>query len=434
MPAAARLTDPIGHSPTMSWLLKGLIAGAVIAAVGVAIVGTGGLAAVAIVGGTAAMGAGLGEAMSTMSFAPKEVSGAIAMVGSTNVFTNSMPAARAHVDMVMCSKHPGPPIPIATGSGTVFINGMPAARVDDKTGCSGSITKGSRNVFIGGGTVQTDAMSPENLVPGWVHGALLVVGVGSAIVLAGPVIAVGGLVGGIAGGFGGGWLGGKIFGEGSDGQKWSALAGSFLGGILGAKVAPGAWRVAGGGTGKPVAAPSEVAANVEESASPKTEAPALNSPEEFETFYHGGSPESISSIRASGIDLSRSKPYNDFGDGFYMTTSKPQAIESAKMVNSEQAVVEFRVPKAELEQLNSKKFDSPNAEWADFVSINKELDVPYLPPKEWSPPTYDLIEGPLFRRLGRDGEVRHWPDRANQTSIHTEKAVDLFNRYMVKED
>jgi CdiA C-terminal tRNase domain len=71
---------------------------------------------------------------------------------------------------------------------------------------------------------------------------LLIVGVGSAIVLAGPVVAVGGLVGAFAGGYGGGWLGGKVFGEGSDGQKWSAIAGSFLGGYLGAKVAPRAWQ------------------------------------------------------------------------------------------------------------------------------------------------------------------------------------------------
>jgi len=244
MPAAARLTDPIGHSPTMSWLLKGLLIGAAIAVTGVLIAGTGGLAAVAIVGGAAAMGAGLGEAMSTMSFAPKEVTGAIATTGSTDVFINGLAAARAHIDMALCSKHPGPPIPIATGSGQVYINGQPAARVDDKIGCGGSITKGSGNVYIGGGTQQTDTINPENLVPGWVHASLLVVGVGSAIVLAGPVVAVGGLVGAFAGGYGGGWLGGKVFGEGSDGQKWSAIAGSFLGGFLGAKVAPGAVRVA----------------------------------------------------------------------------------------------------------------------------------------------------------------------------------------------
>lgn len=244
MSAAARISDPIGHSPTMNWLLAGLLAGAAIAVVGVAIIGTGGLAAVAIVGAGAAGGAGLGEAMSTMSWAPKEVTGMIAGICSHNVFTNAMPAARAHLDMIMCSKHPGPPIPIATGSGQVYINGMPAARVDDKTGCGGVITKGSGNVFIGGGTVQTDSINPENLVPGWVHAALLVVGIGAAVVLAGPVIAVAGLVLGFAGGYGGSWAGGKIFGEGSDGQKWSAIGGSVLGGMLGVKGGPRTWAFA----------------------------------------------------------------------------------------------------------------------------------------------------------------------------------------------
>jgi uncharacterized Zn-binding protein involved in type VI secretion len=236
MPEAARLGDPIGHSPTMSWLLKGLLIGAGIALVGVAIVGTGGLAAVAIVGGAAAAGAGIGEVMSTMSFAPKEVVGQI-IEGSRNVYIRGKKAARAHVDHAECSKHPKPPKVIATGSGNVYINGMPAARVGDKTECGAEITAGAGNVFIGGGTQQTDAISPENLVPGWVHAALLVVGLGSAVILAGPVIAAGGLIGGMLGGLGGNWVGGKLFGEGSDGQKWSMLGGSVVGGALGAKSA-----------------------------------------------------------------------------------------------------------------------------------------------------------------------------------------------------
>jgi uncharacterized Zn-binding protein involved in type VI secretion len=242
MPKAARLGDPIGHSPTMNWLLAGLLAGAAIAVVGIAIVGTGGLAAVAIVGAAAAGGAGIGEAMSTMSWAPKEVCGAIAAPCSLNVFTNALPAARAHVDMALCAKHAPAPLPIASGSKSVYINGMPAARVDDKIACSAVITSGSSNVFIGGDTIVTDQISPENLVPPWVHVALLVVGVGAAVILAGPVIAVGGLVGGVLGGIGGGMLGGAIFGEGSDGQKWSSLGGSIVGGMLGAKAAPGAWN------------------------------------------------------------------------------------------------------------------------------------------------------------------------------------------------
>ncbi|MBB3063672.1 DUF3990 domain-containing protein, partial [Microbulbifer rhizosphaerae] len=157
-----------------------------------------------------------------------------------------------------------------------------------------------------------------------------------------------------------------------------------------------------------------------------------NDADDFVTFYHGTSPESASQIRLNGIDLAKSKPLNDFGDGFYMTTSRADAIESAKMVNLNQEVLEFRVPKSELDNLNILKFDYPNQEWADFVSINKQLDVPYLPPKEWSPTGFDIVEGPLFRGMRRDGTLRNWVERADQTSIHTDVAAELFNRYLVQ--
>lgn len=232
--AAARLNDPIGHSPTMSWLLGGLIAAAAIAVAAVAVVGTGGLAAAAIIGGAAAAGGGIGEVMSTMSWAPKEEVGNITTTGSPNVFTNSLRAIRAHLDTAKCDKHTDAE-KVATGSGKVFINSMPAARVDDKTTCSATITKGSPNVNIGGETVQTDEIHAEDLVPTWVHVTMFVVGVGAAFVLAAPLVAIGGIAGGILGGMGGSWVGGKVFGEGSDGQKWSMLGGGLLGGLLGAK-------------------------------------------------------------------------------------------------------------------------------------------------------------------------------------------------------
>ncbi len=235
MTQAARVLDPIGHSPTMNWLIRGAVIGAAIGLGAIAIAGTGGLAAVAIVGGLAAGGAGIGEALSSMSGVAKEVSGMIVGPGSVNVFTNGKPAARAHLDMVMCSKHPPAPLPIATGSATVYINGQPAARVDDTIACSAVITSGSGNVYIGGGSEQTDPISPEDLVPPLVHAAMLVVGVGSAVILAGPIVAVAGLALGTAGGMGGHWAGGKIWGEGSDGQKWSALGGGIVGGLLGGR-------------------------------------------------------------------------------------------------------------------------------------------------------------------------------------------------------
>ena len=235
MPEAARLFDPIGHSPMMSGLLAGLLIGAAIGVAAVAIIGTGGLAAGAIIGGAAAAGAGIGEVVSTMSFVPKDITGKI-ITGSLNVFTNSRNAARAHLDKVQCSKHPPSPHPvIATGSDSVFINGQPAARVTDKITCAAVIVEGSPNVFIGGGATQTDDIAPEDLVPGYIHAALLVVGLGAAVILAGPIVAVAGFAGGMAGGYGGSVLGGMVFGEGSDGQKISMLAGAFAGGWMGAK-------------------------------------------------------------------------------------------------------------------------------------------------------------------------------------------------------
>lgn len=235
MSQAARLNDPIGHSPSMSWLLTGLAAGAAIGVGAIAIAGTGGLAAAAVVGGLAAGGAGIGELFSTMSWAPKEICGVIKGECSGNVFTNGIQAARAHVDVVDCAKHSPPYPPIATGSATVFINGRPAACVNDKVGCSAIITSGSHNVYIGGGTMQTDVLEPEKLVPDAVHAGLLVVGIGSAIVLGGPIIATAGFIGGVAGQYGGEWLGGKVFGIGSDGQKWAMLGGILFGGTAGTK-------------------------------------------------------------------------------------------------------------------------------------------------------------------------------------------------------
>lgn len=235
MPEAARLYDPIGHSPTMNWLLQGAVAGLAIGLGAVVILGTGGLAAVAVVGGAVAGGAGIMEVLSTLSCVPKEVTGTITGKCSGNVFINGRPAARAHVDMTFCSKHPQVPLPIATGSGNVYINGLPAARVGDKIVCGAVITAGSGNVFIGGGSQKTDDVHPEELVPPLVHGVMLVAGIGAAVVLGGPVIAIAGLALGVAGGMAGAWAGAKLFGEGSDGQKLSTLAGGILGGMLGAK-------------------------------------------------------------------------------------------------------------------------------------------------------------------------------------------------------
>lgn len=84
---------------------------------------------------------------------PHAVQGPI-IIGSTNVFINSIPAARVG-DMGISTPCCGPnKFEIKMGSSTVFINGKKAARKGDMTmHCdigSGKIEIGSPNVIIGG--------------------------------------------------------------------------------------------------------------------------------------------------------------------------------------------------------------------------------------------------------------------------------------------
>ncbi|MBP1143578.1 MULTISPECIES: PAAR domain-containing protein [Pseudomonas] len=228
MSGAARVNDPIEHTGSLTGLLAGLAIGAIGAAL---VVGTGGLAAVAIVGASAATGAGVGQLIGSLSFCNHQTGQIVS--GSSNVYINGEPAARAHVDQAKCDEHSSRPQVIAQGSSNVYINGHPAARVGDRTACDAKIVVGSSNVFIGGGTETTDPINPE--VPELLERGILLVGLASAFVLASPVIVIAGLVGGVAGGTVGSLGGAQLFGEGSDGQKLMAFSGALLGGGLGAK-------------------------------------------------------------------------------------------------------------------------------------------------------------------------------------------------------
>lgn len=228
MSAAARVNDPIEHTGSLTGLLAGLAIGAIGAAL---VVGTGGLAAVAIVGASAATGAGVGQLIGSLSFCNHQTGQIVS--GSSNVYINGEPAAIAHADQAKCDEHSSRPQVIAQGSSNVYINGHPAARVGDRTACDAKIVVGSSNVFIGGETETTDPINPE--VPELLERGILLVGLASAFVLASPVIVIAGLVGGIAGGTVGSMGGAQLFGEGTDGQKLMAFGGALLGGGLGAK-------------------------------------------------------------------------------------------------------------------------------------------------------------------------------------------------------
>ncbi|MFK3940348.1 PAAR domain-containing protein [Pseudomonas monteilii] len=231
---AARMDDAIEHSSALGGLLAGLAIGAGAVLVGIAVVGTGGLGAIALtamVGAGAATGAEIGQLIGSLSFARRET-GKI-MSGSSNVYINDKPAARAHLDHAECSDHSGAPKTLAQGSRSVHINGQPAARVGDLTVCDAKISSGSSNVYVGGETATTDAIDPE--VPVLLERAVMGLGLASAFVLASPILVIAGMAGGIAGGMAGHWVGGEIFGEDSDGQKLMAFGGALLGGGIGVK-------------------------------------------------------------------------------------------------------------------------------------------------------------------------------------------------------
>lgn len=192
---AARVDDPIAHTASKSWMIVGLIGGAIL---GAATVATGGLA---LVVASAAVGAcaagGLGEVLGSMSWAPRHVTGMLTE-GSPNVYVNSRKAIRAHLSLGKCDEHSGSPKRVAEGSIKIYINNYPAARLGDKLTCSAEIFAGSPNVFFGGTKVQTDEISPE--VPGWVNWVMLGVGTAALAVVATPAIAVLSTAGAFTGG------------------------------------------------------------------------------------------------------------------------------------------------------------------------------------------------------------------------------------------
>jgi RHS repeat-associated protein len=204
--AAARLNDPIAHTSMLAMIGKvgtGLLVGAAIGFVaGVAatalVAGTvlsGGLVgmlAVAVLSGLMMHAVGANPIIENASNAvgdmlndiwPPTVEGKI-LQGSPNVFINGLSAARAvaqgNDNQVTCSRHPpNPPQYLAEGSESVFINGFPAHRKSERTTCNGKTSDASKNVFIGGNSMQAREISSE--MPWWLQYASLALGVALAV-------------------------------------------------------------------------------------------------------------------------------------------------------------------------------------------------------------------------------------------------------------
>ena len=106
--------------------------------------------------------------------------------------------------------------------------------------------------------------------------------------------------------------------------------------------------------------------------------------------YHG------SHTKIEKIDLSLCRPYRDFGRGFYVTKflrhAESWSINVSRRYKKTQAVVtEFEYCENAFTQsiCKIKHFESYNAEWLDFVVMNRNKNNP-IPIHD-----YDIVEGPV---------------------------------------
>ena len=103
-------------------------------------------------------------------------------------------------------------------------------------------------------------------------------------------------------------------------------------------------------------------------------------------LYHG------SNVAIERIELGKSKPFKDFGQGFYLSESEVHALDMARLkaltFGGEPIVSKFDFDSSLMQNsdLRIKIFKEYSEEWADFVFANREgTDVEH----------YDIVYGPI---------------------------------------
>ena len=105
-------------------------------------------------------------------------------------------------------------------------------------------------------------------------------------------------------------------------------------------------------------------------------------------LYHGTNRD------FSDIDLKKSKPNKDFGQGFYLSKEFSQAMEMAKtkvdQMDSGQPIVQtYEVDDREMDGLKVLRFDSYTEDWAKFILLNRNNSEPA------AAHDYDIVIGPI---------------------------------------
>lgn len=107
-------------------------------------------------------------------------------------------------------------------------------------------------------------------------------------------------------------------------------------------------------------------------------------------LYHG------SNMEIDNPNLSQSKPFKDFGQGFYLSPGYEQAQALAEQKTEQLQTGIPRVTIFELDEnvlniptLQVKVFDDYCEEWAEFVFANRDRD------REHPTHSYDIVIGPI---------------------------------------
>lgn len=101
-------------------------------------------------------------------------------------------------------------------------------------------------------------------------------------------------------------------------------------------------------------------------------------------LYHG------SNISIERIDLTRSRPYKDFGRAFYLSAEKEQAEAMARfktmIEGGSPTITAFQFEGTN--ELKTLRFEEYTVEWAEFVYNNRDERQNFAHP-------YDVVYGPI---------------------------------------
>lgn len=94
------------------------------------------------------------------------------------------------------------------------------------------------------------------------------------------------------------------------------------------------------------------------------------------------------------IDLSYSKPNKDFGQGFYLSADKEQALEMARakvdqLESGTPTVMAYEVDELQMDELKVLRFNAYNEAWAKFILLNRN-NTSGQPVHD-----YDIVIGPI---------------------------------------